>query len=98
MNVPLTCPLCPSRAPAIWRYNLKQHLCLSHADASTENYRTLWEISEDERQGMEYHWKSIHNSRTTQKKRKRAGIGQEKLVISDGHASRLTMRYVTKLI
>lgn len=90
-NVPLSCPLCPHRSPAIWRYNLKWHLELSHLESSTDEYRDLWEISEDERQGMENKWQGIRNTRMTKNKKRKAGFGREKITISEGHSSHLTL-------
>ncbi|GJJ15797.1 hypothetical protein Clacol_010075 [Clathrus columnatus] len=57
-----------------------------------DDYRNLWELSEDERQGMENKWSSIRNTRMTKNKKKKAGLDRERIVISDGHSSHLALR------
>ncbi|KAE9386888.1 hypothetical protein BT96DRAFT_773435, partial [Gymnopus androsaceus JB14] len=44
-NHPLTRPLCPADSPAIWKYNLVQHLSLSHHGAMPELYENLYQLN-----------------------------------------------------
>ncbi|KAJ7822071.1 hypothetical protein B0H14DRAFT_3732640 [Mycena olivaceomarginata] len=48
-NVPLKCPLCGPKEPAIWRYFFKQHLIQHHPDVGLVKYSHLWELSEAEK-------------------------------------------------
>lgn len=48
-NVPLRCPLCSRAEPAVWRYNLHQHIIAVHPTSSPADYSDLWTISDTER-------------------------------------------------
>ncbi|KAE9408514.1 hypothetical protein BT96DRAFT_782355, partial [Gymnopus androsaceus JB14] len=52
-NHPLTCPLCPSKRPAIWEYNLYAHITNNHASANHDLYKALFEISDSEKNTFE---------------------------------------------
>jgi hypothetical protein len=89
-NVPVYCPLCSDRAPAIWKYNLEAHLRRVHPDAEPERYKNKWFIGDTEKAAMQTIWDRICKPRAS-KGKKRA---QKALAISEGHASRLALRSV----
>ncbi|KAG6909666.1 hypothetical protein DXG01_016073 [Tephrocybe rancida] len=62
-TVPLHCPVCPSGAPAVWRYNLLHHLRNRHPTVSPGQYKYLYEISEDEKVGLKPMWTNRHRKK-----------------------------------
>ena len=44
-NVPVACPLCPSPAHAVWKYNLQQHISEVHPTAGSDDYKLLYAIN-----------------------------------------------------
>ncbi|KAJ3548106.1 hypothetical protein NMY22_g1393 [Coprinellus aureogranulatus] len=82
-NVPLRCPLCPKSEPAVWRYNLEQHLKFAHSPDAATRYAELWEIDETERTAMKFIW----SNRKKQKARKSKKKKEQGLTISKEHAS-----------
>lgn len=87
-NVPLTCPLCPSMAPAIWKCNLLQHLSQVHptADAHPDAYKSLYAIGPFEVSALKVIW--LKKPRYTV--RKFSNLGN--LNISDPHSTHLAPR------
>ncbi|KAJ7808367.1 hypothetical protein B0H14DRAFT_2252347, partial [Mycena olivaceomarginata] len=81
-NVPLKCPLCGPKEPAIWRYCFKEHLIQLHPDVGLVKYSHLWELSEAEKTAMKDVW-------DTREKRKKPKKIKRTLVISQAHSSRL---------
>lgn len=66
-NVPMTCPLCPEGAPAVWKYNLVSHLCRAHPHSSLDTYAPLYSVSESEKYGVLEAWKNRHTRRVAKK-------------------------------
>ncbi|KZS88742.1 hypothetical protein SISNIDRAFT_469824 [Sistotremastrum niveocremeum HHB9708] len=86
-NVPLKCPLCPAKAPLVWKYSLVPHLQQVHR-ADPQKYESHWKLGPSEEKWL----KKVYNNRlvvkrTTQKtfasKQKRT------MKISEAHSSRL---------
>jgi hypothetical protein len=88
-NVPVYCPLCPDRAPAVWKYNFEAHMRRVHPDAHTHMYEAAWRISAMERAGMQVIWERICKPRGSKGKKTKKALN-----ISEGHSSRLALRYV----
>lgn len=84
-NHPLTCPLCPPKSPAVWKYNLRSHIVKSHPTADVELYKTHFEITQDENTLMKGVFQTV--PRRTKKSRNDAV-----LPISDGHSTRMALR------
>ena len=56
-NVPIVCPLCPEKdTPAVWKYNMKNHICNVHKMATLSNYEHLWKLSNFEIMEMKNIW------------------------------------------
>jgi hypothetical protein len=87
-NVPLQCPLCPKSSDAVWKYNLCAHIRRYHPSADVTNYEELYAISNEESILM----KGIYKRPLKPKKIKMA---KRVLAISEGHSSRLAMRYAS---
>jgi hypothetical protein len=85
-NIPLQCPLCPKVSNAVWKYNLCAHIRKHHPTADVANYEQLYAISASELTLM----KGVYKRPPKSKKAKNA---THVLAISEGHSSRLAMRY-----
>ncbi|KAJ8089166.1 hypothetical protein PM082_014414 [Marasmius tenuissimus] len=72
-NVPLICSLCPSGDPAVWKYNMKEHIAIKHAPITPANYKSLWEIGCEERDAMRKIWKNRHREIKSRNTKKKAG-------------------------
>ncbi|THV03775.1 hypothetical protein K435DRAFT_791520 [Dendrothele bispora CBS 962.96] len=87
-NVPRRCPVCLDKSsPAIWTYDMKEHLVVSHPTADLSAYRKLWELTDFEKKKMEVVWDRRHEKK---EKRNRKGKGKTALtqvMISDAHRS-----------
>ena len=88
-NVPITCPLCPSTASAIWKYNIKAHFSNNHRSADFEQHVSNSIISESEKAALRIKWEKRHKTRRS-KTSKRLGA-QVPLTISEHHSSRLVL-------
>lgn len=90
-NVPLPCPLCPEKSsPAVWRYNLEAHLRKVHSAAAVERYRSMWELLDAEKKGMERVW--VNRKKTAKKRKPNA----PKITASEAHKSVAPLhRYVS---
>jgi hypothetical protein len=86
-NVPVHCPLCPDRAAAVWKYNLHAHIQTCHAGADLDNYRSQWEVTNMEREGMALVRHRIQNPR-----KRKAKSSKNSIKISESHSSRLALR------
>ncbi|THU78379.1 hypothetical protein K435DRAFT_569153, partial [Dendrothele bispora CBS 962.96] len=63
-NVPRTCPLCLDKSsPAVWTYDMKEHLVVSHPTASLSTYRQLWDLTDFEKKKMEVVWDRRHEKK-----------------------------------
>lgn len=56
-NMPITCPVCPSSDPAIWRYFLKDHFRQVHGPELKKKYVSLWELTNFEEMEMKKIWR-----------------------------------------
>ncbi|KAG6834209.1 hypothetical protein H0H93_011160 [Arthromyces matolae] len=85
-NHPILCPHCPKKgAPAIWKYNLRQHLLKAHPTSNPDIYNDLYGISEEEQVLL------LGVREKTQRTGKK-GRPARKLIISEGHSTRLLLR------
>ncbi|KAJ6565193.1 hypothetical protein DFH09DRAFT_1474606 [Mycena vulgaris] len=86
-NVPLQCPACERKEPAVWRYNLKYHLLDSHPSISPSKYKHLWELSESETASMRSVWEKLKEP----PKKKSAKKLKPTLKISAAHSSKFAL-------
>jgi hypothetical protein len=90
-NVPLNCPICPNGLPAIWKYNLKYHITVTHPESSPDDFTELWHVGDAEKVGMKQRWTHIKNPCTSKGKK----VSKSAMVVSEGHSSHLAMRCVS---
>ncbi|KAL6299448.1 hypothetical protein BKA93DRAFT_694851, partial [Sparassis latifolia] len=81
-NVPPLCPLCPKDSPAVWKYNLQQHLMAAHK-TDPERFKMQWDIADEERAAMKTKYNA--RSRSTKCKHKQITKSSSNLPVSDGH-------------
>jgi len=86
-NVPLHCPGCPSTAPAIWRYNLKEHLKNKHPHLRVNDYKDMWKLSKTELEDLKRKWVERNKVKKRRKRTQRSN-----LVISEAHTSVAVMQ------
>jgi hypothetical protein len=91
-NVPIRCPICPTAAPCVWRYNLPYHMRSKHPAISLTRHQSLWQITNAEKSLIKEVWTNRHRLKKT---RKSKGKGPPGLIISEAHSSRLALRQVT---
>lgn len=87
-NVPLRCPECDSKAPAVWRYNLKYHLMRTHPGVSVGRYKHLWELDCSEVDSMRTVWQKTKDQPNKKKTAKKV---RPTLKISAAHSSSLAL-------
>jgi len=87
-NHPLICSLCSKDSPAVWKYNLKDHIVERHPFANPDLYEPIWRISSDERTLMRGVYLAHTRMRPSTKSK------DPTLAVSDMHSSRLALRYV----
>ena len=85
-NHPLICSLCGKDSPAVWKYNVKDHIVERHPFANPNLYEPTWRISADEKTLM----KGVYLARTRMRVSAKANIPT--LAISEMHSSRLALR------
>lgn len=88
-NVPITCPLCPNDAPAVWKYSLHAHFRKRHRLQSPAHHPIKVLLSQSEKDGMRQVWKSRHK---VQRPRKRKLKNKPLLAISEAHHARLYLQ------
>ena len=86
-NVPVQCPLCSKSDPAIWRYNMYQHIIAAHPSAQPSSYQSIWFISNFEKVEMKRIWTERHKVIAKRPKKPRVP-----LVTSQAHTSRVALR------
>ncbi|TFK58748.1 hypothetical protein BDN72DRAFT_950059 [Pluteus cervinus] len=88
-NVPVKCPECPESAPAVWKYNMFEHIKERHSylDISNPAISTQWEICGSEKLLLKDVWNKRHSHGQRKKKEDRAP-----LVISEAHSTSLTLQ------
>lgn len=89
-NYPLSCPLCPRGAAAVWKYNLRSHLLTKHPSYTAELHEPIWRLHPDEESLMKAEWEKLKKHRHRPSKES----STRKLKLSDSHSSRLALRYV----
>ena len=87
-NVPIKCPWCADAAPAVWRYNMKDHIQGKHPYIRLPDYESLWKITSTERQAMRKKWDDRKKVKQTRRSKAKATAP---LVVSAAHSSRLTL-------
>jgi len=58
-NVPLPCPICPPKSPAVWKYCLPVHFEQKHK-LTVQNFPIKLDISMEEMDGMAKIWENRH--------------------------------------
>lgn len=91
-NAPMSCPLCPPKTAAVWKYNLEEHIIDAHLGADPKLYELLYSISTSEEVLM----KGVWNKRTTVRvsKKKKNAAARPVLKISEAHSTRVSSRFV----
>ena len=87
-NVPINCPLCPDKSPAVWMYCLHTHFREQHKLMSRDLFPIAVQLSKSEEHGMLQIWKQRLTTRKPRKRNKTSA-----LVLSEAHSSRLALRY-----
>ncbi|EJD47514.1 hypothetical protein AURDEDRAFT_62161 [Auricularia subglabra TFB-10046 SS5] len=64
-NVPLACPLCDPKAPAVWKYNFDAHFARWHPRADASQYVALSNVPASERSAVRHLW----NKRSVKRKK-----------------------------
>ena len=82
----MTCPLCPSNSPAIWKYNLRQHIQTVHPTANVNLYQQNFQISDAERVLL----KAVLLAKPRILKKRR--WQQDGMLISELHSTRMVLR------
>lgn len=87
-NIPMFCPVCPTGAAAVWKYNFLSHFAHVHRTASIEEYEIDFEIDKTEITNLKAEWRRPHrvSARTVR------NLGE--VIISESHSARLALRYV----
>ncbi|KAE9388944.1 hypothetical protein BT96DRAFT_1003708 [Gymnopus androsaceus JB14] len=81
-----TCPLCPTNAPAVWKYNLEKHISVSHHGAMVNLYKNLFDVDTVEHTLM----KKVFDTKPWAKKSK---VKSNELAISEGYSTGMVLRY-----
>ncbi|KAF8221652.1 hypothetical protein L208DRAFT_1530560, partial [Tricholoma matsutake] len=87
-NVPIHCPICPTAALCVWRYNLSHHMRSKHPAILLPPYKSLWQIKNAKKSQLKEMWNNHHKHKKMQKSKKQNTSG---LIISEAHSSRLTL-------
>ncbi|KAJ7060038.1 hypothetical protein C8F01DRAFT_1026009, partial [Mycena amicta] len=87
-NVLLHCPLCSAKDPAVWKYNLSQHLRVEHSPDSVARYKDLWSVTDDEKERLDVIYSKISDGKNAVKKVKKP---KRTLLISEAHSSKLAL-------
>ena len=80
-NIPLICPLCPNKSPAVWKYNLQSHIRSLHPDCNIQDFSSLYTISEDEKSSLKRIYEAAQKSRRGKRKREDERLS----VLSEAH-------------
>ncbi|KZW01714.1 hypothetical protein EXIGLDRAFT_760618 [Exidia glandulosa HHB12029] len=88
-NIPVQCPLCPKRSPAVWKYSLREHISLTHVDANENDFKALWDIASSERTALRAYYKRVTS---TIRRPRTTAPASSAIIISEAHTSRLAMR------
>ncbi|KAF8054503.1 hypothetical protein FPV67DRAFT_1440289, partial [Lyophyllum atratum] len=87
-NVPIKCPSCKGKEPAVWRYNLEEHYRRVHDKVDTTKHKRHWGISNFEKAAMKEIWRK--HQRVVVKRKKKTNIPA--LVVSDAHRAGIPAR------
>ena len=58
-NVLIICPVCLKDFPAVWKYNLENHLMCMHQDQNVEDYASLFSITGLEKSSLKKMYKAV---------------------------------------
>ena len=84
-NVPVTCPLCPSTSPAVWKYNMKKHLAHIHPSTKGRDFPEAYVIGNSEKAALKILWEKRF---TVPHRRRQHNATSNSLPISELHSSR----------
>ena len=82
-TVPVTCPLCPSKSAAVWKYNMKLHFAQAHPSMRGGDFLKAYAISESEKAALKILWEKRHS---ILHRHQRRHATSSPLVISDVHS------------
>lgn len=83
-NAPIHCPICGTKTPAVWKYNMKHHFKRKHpTHLKKPEFSKLWEIDAAEDYELGEIWKKRNSGPTVRRKSNK----QRELVVSDAHRS-----------
>lgn len=60
-NIPVTCPLCPSKSAAVWKYSMKIHLVQVHPSMRGGNFPKAYAISKSEKATLKILWEKQYS-------------------------------------
>ncbi|KAK0223852.1 hypothetical protein IW262DRAFT_1547431 [Armillaria fumosa] len=86
-NILVTCPECPPKAPAVWKYNMPSHIRRKHPHIPQSALRKEWVVSDREMDLMKKIWSERHKD----KKKNKNKQGKQALQISEAHKSALAL-------
>jgi hypothetical protein len=84
-NVPVTCPLCPSTSPAVWKYNMKIHLVQIHPSTRNGDFSEAYAISESKKAALKTLWEKRF---LVSRRCRRHNAASKRLAVSEVHSSR----------
>lgn len=87
-NVPIECPSCPAKSPAQWRYNLRSHFLNKHTAEAYKRHEHLWTLTTRELDEMKKVWRDRHS----QPAKRSNEATKRKIIISEAHTSRATLK------
>ncbi|KAJ6462657.1 hypothetical protein C8R47DRAFT_992978 [Mycena vitilis] len=88
-NVPVICPTCGPKKPAVWRYNLEAHFRNFHKPDDPATWPLDVTILQQEKSALRSLWKNRHLS-----KPKRQRKSREPMAVSEAHCTRTALWYV----
>ncbi|KAJ7177628.1 hypothetical protein C8R46DRAFT_1029251 [Mycena filopes] len=87
-NVPVICPTCGPKKPAIWKYNLASHFRNFHFLENPATWPLDAKVSDTEKSALAVVWKHIQEPPKVKKVRRR----RKAMKISEAHSTRLALR------
>ncbi|KAK0451744.1 hypothetical protein EV421DRAFT_1060672 [Armillaria borealis] len=93
-NIPVICPECPPKAPAVWKYNMPSHMKRKHPHVPQNALREEWVVSDLEMDEMKNIWSGRHKnkkSKKNKKNKKNKKQGKQGLQVSEAHKSALAL-------
>jgi len=87
-NMPIQCPWCVDMAPAVWQYNMRDHIQTKHSYIHLPEHESLWKIISTEKKAMKKKSDDRKKVKQMRKSKLKAAIP---LVVSAAHSSHLTL-------